>query len=54
MSTLTLGCNQKQSQKQTQEQNKSDFIDKNNITSFKIHNIRAEQKKLKVNQIETR
>lgn len=42
LSTIYYGCNS-----QSQTQSKTDFIDKNNISSFKIHNIRAEEKEIK-------
>jgi len=46
--TLLLGCNnQNQSENSNKQHNKFGFIDKNNITSFKVHNIKAEEKKIK-------
>lgn len=46
--TLLLGCNnQKQSQNESKQHNKFESVDKNEITSFTIHNIRAEEKEIK-------
>jgi len=46
--TLLHGCNnQKQSQNENKQHNKFGVIDKNDIVSFKIHNIRAELKEIK-------
>lgn len=42
LSTLLLGCNN-----QNKQHNKFGFIDKNDITSFKVHNIIAEEKEIK-------
>ena len=42
--TLILGCN---NQKQSQKKNQPGFIDKNNIVSFKVHNIITEEKEIK-------
>jgi len=44
LSVLILGCNNK---RQSQNQIQPGFIDKNKITSFKIHNILAEEKEIK-------
>jgi hypothetical protein len=44
LSTLLLGCN---NQKQNKQYNKFVFVNKNDITSFKVHNIRAEEKEIK-------
>ena len=45
---LLLGCSsQKQSQDENKQHNKFGFVDKNEITSFKIHNIKAEEKEIK-------
>lgn len=46
--TLLLGCNnQEQSQHQNKQHNKFGFIDKNDIISFKVNNIKLEQKEIK-------
>ena len=48
LSTLLFGCNnQKQSQKQNIQHNKFGFIDKNDISSFKVYNIKVEEKEIK-------
>ena len=46
--TLLSGCNkQKQSDNQNKQHNKFGHIDKNDIVSFKVHNIKLEQKEIK-------
>lgn len=46
--TLLLGCNsQKQSQNESRQHSEFGSVDKNEITSFKIHNIKAEEKEIK-------
>ena len=44
LSALILGCN---NQKQRYNKNQPGFTDKNNITSFKVHNIKTEEKEIK-------
>lgn len=46
LSTVYYGC---ASKSKNQTQSKSVFIDKNNISSFKMHNIRGEEKEIKDN-----
>ena len=46
--TLLFGCNnEKQSHKQNKQHNKFGFIDKNDITSFKVYNINVEAREIK-------
>ena len=48
MCTLLLGCNnKKQSTNQNKQHNKFGYIDKNDITSLKVHNIMSEEKEIK-------
>lgn len=48
LSTLLLGCtNKKQSTNQNKQHNKFGYIDKNDITSLKVHNIMNEEKEIK-------
>ena len=48
LSTLLLGCtNKKQSTNQNKKHNKFGYIDKNDISSLKIHNIMNEEKEIK-------
>lgn len=42
LSALIFGCTN-----QSPKQNKTGLINKNNITSFKVHNIKAEEKEIK-------
>ncbi|MBC8060373.1 MAG: hypothetical protein H7Y18_06880 [Clostridiaceae bacterium] len=48
LSALLFGCNnEKQIKNQNKQHNKFGFIDKDDITSLKIHNIKAEEKEIK-------
>ena len=48
LSTLLLGCtNKKQNTNQNKQHNKFGYIDKNGITSLKVHNIKTEEKEIK-------
>ena len=46
--TFMFGCNnQKESQNENKQHTKFGFLDKNDIASFKMHNIKAEEKEIK-------